>query len=393
MSLHHHVSLFGRKMRGSLYELNFLVNLSMALMSFYLSAFAESIGISGIMLGVLFAFGSGLSIASFTTIKQITERLGIHKALVLASTAYAIGLALVTFATSFSTLLVPFILTTVSSGLIVCFLDMYVTENTMHTHVTGEVRGLYLAASNFAYITGPLAGGFLVDIGGYRSLFFTAAICMVPFLAIIYTRLPNIRSLEKEHHHSVLAALKKIRTTVQLREVFIAQALYRIFAAVSVTYLSIFLNKEVGLVMALVGVVLMVMEIPYVLVEIPLGKLIDGRWSERTPSMVGFFILGVTTFMIPFAQTDSVVFWALLLFVSRIGGAIIEVCLESYFFKHVQGTDQEEVAAFRALYPLTFIIGPIAASILLAVGGFMALFLVLSMVMVYGVFVSYSLEA
>jgi MFS family permease len=135
------------------------------------------------------------------------------------------------------------------------------------------------------------------------------------------------------------------------------------------------------------------MEIPYILIQVPLGKMIDNRWSERTPAMIGFFIMALTTGIIALAtDVTSALFWCILLFVQRIGGAMSEVCLESYFFKHVKVAEQEEVAAFRALYPLTFIVGPLCASTLLLFGGYSAVFFALSMLMAVAVYVSFNLE-
>jgi hypothetical protein len=71
---------------------------------------------------------------------------------------------------------------------------------------------------------------------------------------------------------------------------------------------------------------------------------------------------------------------------------MVEVCLESYFFKHVKTTEQEEVAAFRAIYPGTAVLGALAASLVLTIGSYGLLFTLLSMLMVYGVFVSFHLE-
>ncbi len=388
-----HMSLFGSKMRGTLYELNFLLNVSLALILFYLGTFASSIGIQETSFGYLMAIAALISIPAFMLVHAVTRRLGVRKALGVATILNGVSLVCIAYASSFITLLLPVAGAMIACAFIVCFLDTYVSENTSKGHNTGSVRGIFLAASNVAYIAAPAAAGLFAAAMGYTSLFIIAALGMIPFFILSYWYLPDIKELKEGKTHTVHRAIRKILKTPQLREVFIAQALYRMFAIISAAYIGLYLTGSVGLTVALMSIVLACMEIPYVLVQIPLGKLIDGAWREQTVAMIGFFILAVTTSIIPFAvHISAVLFWALLLFVQRIGGAMVELCLESFFFKHVTVVEQEEVAAFRSIYQITAVVGPALAASLLLLGGYTTVFLFLSMLMVYGVYVSFSLE-
>jgi hypothetical protein len=72
---------------------------------------------------------------------------------------------------------------------------------------------------------------------------------------------------------------------------------------------------------------------------------------------------------------------------------MVELCLESFFFKHVQVVEQEEVAAFRSIYQITAVLGPAIAASLLFLGGYTAVFMCLSVLMVYGIYTSFQLES
>ncbi len=391
---HRHASLFGSRMRGRLYELNFLLNISIALILFYLGTYAVSIGIGETSFGYLMAIAALLSVPAYASVHAVTEVWGVRKALLFAVTLNTVSLFLIAYANSFVTLLIPVAGTFIAAAYIVCFLDAYVSENTSHGHNTGSVRGIFLAASNVAYIAAPAAAGLFAATMGYSSLFFIAGVCMFPFLYIVHRFLPDIRELKEAKRHNTHHAIRKILRTAQLREVFIAQALYRTFAIISAAYIGLYLTGSVGMTVAVMSIVLTCMEIPYVLVQVPLGKLIDGTWHEQTVAMFGFFILALTTTMIPLAVgVTSIVFWALLLFVQRIGGAMVELCLESFFFKHVQVVEQEEVAAFRSIYQITAVLGPAIAASLLFLGSYTAVFMCLSVLMVYGIYTSFQLES
>lgn len=390
---HRHASLFGARMRGTLYELNFLLNVSLALILFYLGTFAASIGISETSFGYLMACAAAFSIPAFACVHAVTERWGVRKSLIASSLLCSLSLLGIAYSYSFVSLLISVALAFISTSFIVCFLDAYVSENTSKGHNTGSVRGFFLAASNIAYIAAPAAAGLFAATMGYTSLFVVAACGMVPFIFLVYRHLPNIRELKEGHTHTAHRAIRKILRTPQLREVFIAQAIYRTFAIISAAYIGLFLTGSVGMAIAFMSIVLACMEIPYVLVQVPLGKLIDGAWREQTVAMIGFFILALTTTIIPLAvEISTPLFWMMLLFVQRIGGAMVELCLESFFFKHVKVVEQEEVAAFRSIYQITAVVGPALAASLLFIGGYTTVFFFLSSLMLYGVYTSFLLE-
>ena len=80
----------------------------------------------------------------------------------------------------------------------------------------------------------------------------------------------------------------------------------------------------------------------------------------------GLLLMAVATLV--FAYTTTSVSWvfALILFATRTGAAAVEVASETYFFKNVSAGDVKLISLFRSARPLTFLIAPLIASVILS---------------------------
>jgi MFS-type transporter involved in bile tolerance (Atg22 family) len=108
------------------------------------------------------------------------------------------------------------------------------------------------------------------------------------------------------------------------------------------------------------------MLIPFILVELPLGKLADKKWGEKELLAIGFIILSITTGALFFFSANNMIIWAGMLFLTRIGAAIAEIMIETYFFKKVDGKDPELLSMFRITRPLSYFLAPLIVTISLA---------------------------
>jgi MFS family permease len=74
---------------------------------------------------------------------------------------------------------------------------------------------------------------------------------------------------------------------------------------------------------------------------------------------------------------------------TRIGAATIDVMSDAYFFKHIKPENEEFVGVYRSALPISFIVGPVVAFIVLTfVPAFNFIYLALGAVMLYGVYLS-----
>jgi hypothetical protein len=78
--------------------------------------------------------------------------------------------------------------------------------------------------------------------------------------------------------------------------------------------------------------------------------------------------------------------------VTRVGSALIESMTETYFFKKVNAEDASVLSIFRMLHSLAYIIGPLSAGILLLFIDIKFLWLILSGIVLLGVWNALALK-
>jgi MFS family permease len=159
-----------------------------------------------------------------------------------------------------------------------------------------------------------------------------------------------------------------------------------------IIYMPIYLHQYLGFSWEKIGLIFTIMLIPFVLVDYPLGRWSD-KIGEKKILAAGFIIISLFTIIIFFIKTESALVWALVLFATRIGAAIVEVMNESYFFKEIRPSDAGLISFFRNMIPLGFIIAPLVAiPLLLFVPSFKYLFFILGIITFAGFFISLRLR-
>jgi len=74
----------------------------------------------------------------------------------------------------------------------------------------------------------------------------------------------------------------------------------------------------------------------------------------------------------------------LVLFVTRIGAATVEVMSDTYFFKKIGEKDANLISVYRSMIPVAYIVGPIVAGAMLSFWGIEYLFYALAFLMLLG---------
>tara|TARA_Y100000031_G_scaffold104660_1_gene115116 strand:- start:54 stop:545 length:492 start_codon:yes stop_codon:yes gene_type:complete len=159
-----------------------------------------------------------------------------------------------------------------------------------------------------------------------------------------------------------------------------------------VIYMPIYLNQHIGFSWPEIGIIFTIMLLPFVLFEYPLGRLADTKIGEKEILIIGFIILIFSTAFIPFMNTTSLIPWAILLFITRVGASFAEITTESYFFKHVDGTDTSTISLFRITRPVSYIVGPLIATIGLFFLNIQYIFLILAVVLLFGLYFSFKIK-
>lgn len=219
--------------------------------------------------------------------------------------------------------------------------------------VSGRVRGLYLTVMNAGLLLAPILSTKTLALAGYPGIFTVLGIgyMLVFIAALIGLRNHRTARLPK------IAFAETIRKVVKRKNVLLIYGVswtLEFFYSIMIVYMPILLLSQ-GFDWEKIGFIFTVMLIPFVLVQYPLGIMADKKWGEKELLFIALVILGVSTVVAGFTRSTDIVFWAGLLFVTRLGAAALEVLRDSYFYKQIGPTDTDIVAFFRSARPIAAI--------------------------------------
>lgn len=268
-------------------------------------------------------------------------------------------------------------------------LDVYL-ENISDDKGTGLIRGIYMTFYNLAWLVSPFAAAYLVTTGSYNLVYAVAGLILIPLLLITIFKLKETKcshcvNLKSSVRLSLINIWKRrIPEADNIRRILVIDFLLNFFYAIMVIYMPLYLHNHIGLSWEEIGLAFTVMLVPFVLFELPLGKIADKWLGEKEILVGGIIIITITTAACAYLTAPSWVLWAGLLFVTRTGASTIEIMKETYLFKKISGQDTGVVALSRINVPLSYLVGPVFVSLILMYCDFRYIFLGLSLVMLIG---------
>jgi sugar phosphate permease len=161
---------------------------------------------------------------------------------------------------------------------------------------------------------------------------------------------------------------------------------------VMVVFTPIYLIKHIGLSWAEFGMVMFICQLAYVIMEYPIGIVADRLIGEKEMMAFGLMLLAISTAGISFVDVKGVFIWSLVMFITRIGAAFVEVTTEVHFFKRTQSSDAQIISFFRITRPLSYVVGATVASLSLLYLPFNLLFIVIAFLMIPAMFVTLDIE-
>ncbi len=377
--------------KSVLYILNFLLGMHIALIVYFNASFLESKGISDEYLGSLFIIGSIMGMVVYYILPKLLTKLGVYK-LVLYSTIIEILLFIgIGHITIIPIVLLLFSLSLATYIPISYGLDILLEAYTTNESDTGNGRSSFLTMINFAYVISPFIAGVVLSLSGFPILYTLAAIILIPFVIIFKINFNKYKSV-KYNTVPIFPTLKLIYANANLFNIFIIQFLIRFFFAWMVVYTPIYLIKDIGFSLADTGLIFSIILIPFILLEIPLGRYVDKLYGEKEFLIFGFLIMAISSYILSFITSADLALWILILFITRIGAAIIEIMNEIYFFKQVDNSNADTISIFRMLSPLAYIVGPALGSIFLFFIPMQLLFGIMGIILLLGVFISIKLK-
>ncbi|MES2470789.1 MAG: MFS transporter [Patescibacteria group bacterium] len=267
-------------------------------------------------------------------------------------------------------------------SLIGFIVDILVESCSTHSN-TGRMWGFYYTAFNFGWILGPLIGSSLISNGNdYQYIYIAAAGILVPLVYIIHKNFKNFHDV-RYSSLSFKDTWTRIIANKDLRKIFVINVFLNTFYAWMIIYTPPYLHKTLGFSWDDIGLMFTVMLTPFILLEIPLGRLADRKWGEKELMIGGFVIMALSTAALAFIPQHSLVWWAFMLFMTRVGAATAELMIETYFFKHIRQKDANMLSMFRVTRPLSTFIAPLIMTTALMFVSHQLSFVVLGVLLVF----------
>jgi len=306
---------------------------------------------------------------------------------------FLFALSLFFFSTADSALggFMSIILFTISFNLVFIKLDLFIEKFTKNSS-TGRIRTIYLTCYNLGWVAAPSMSSRLIELYGYNFVYWIAGLIIIPAFLIFILTNKKLKSSLRYEREPILKTIKKMWKNRNLRGIFFIALILQLFYTTAVVYVPIYLRQNLGMSWETLGPIFSFMLLPFVLFEIPAGILADKFFGEKEILMSGLAIMVVSLILFSSIGVATPLVWALVLFFSRIGAALIEAMRESYFFKLVSAKDIGLINLFRLTGPIAYIIGPGIAILVTSFLPINFLFLVMSAFAFFGIAITASLR-
>lgn len=374
----------------TIYIATFLAAFHVFMMTYIHSSFLSQF-ISEKSVGILFAIGSLSSIAAFIVIPIILSRFGNYLTLIVLTIIEIFILLGLAFVKEASIILPLFVAHWVVFQMMFLNMDVFFESSQKKETDTGSKRGVVMTIINSSLIVSILIVGFILKDNEFWRVYLTSVGILIPFLILILFKFREFKDPVYENF-KFINTIKRVRKNKAIKNIFTAQLFLKFFYSWMVVYMPIYLHDHIGFDWPTISIIFTIMLLPFILFEIPAGKAADKWWGEKELLSIGFVVMALFTIAIPFISIPSFILWAVILFFTRIGASMVEITTESYFFKHVQGDDADIISFFRMTRPFAYIAGPIAAIIALQFLPFQYIFLVLGIIMLFGLKYSFALK-
>ncbi len=341
------------------------IYLSMLLLSFhvvfvvYASSSYLSTWFSNRSISLLYATASLGTIILLFTLPFIISRFGNQRLMIFAICFELMALIGMAVGSGLDkiTIAILFIAHNILVNLLFYNLDIFLEEKS-NNEATGETRGIFLTASNIAFVITPTLSGLIIGFGGYPPVYVISAAFLLPLFAIVISQFENHKP---KKGRNPLKMIKAFAGRANLRNIFIASFFLNFFYAWMTIYTPLYLSTILGFEWGTIGIIFSIMLLPFLLFELPLGKIADRYLGEKEIMATGFIILSLSTILLTFLP-KSFFLWALFLFITRIGASAVEIMVETYFFKQIDSTNTEEIGFFRMSRPFGLLAAPLFAA-------------------------------
>lgn len=341
------------------------------------------------MVSILFTIGSTLSLILVFFCTRIIRKIGLVRLAIIVFVLTILSLYIIGNSQSAGLIIPAFIFYTGFNAIILYCFDLFI-EHYAKRELLGNIRGLYMSLSYLGWIGAPALAGLLTHRYGFGMAYLVAAGMVLIGLCIIL--IAERSYIDHDYDtRSFSKTFTLLRKTPLLRRVITINFILQFFFVWMVIYSPLYLHTILQFDLETIGILFSIMLIPYVIFPYRIGKLAD-RIGERNLIIAGITITAIATMIFALLGAQSALYYGIILFITRIGASITEIATESYFFKQVTDSDTAMIGIFRNMMPFAYIIGPIVGAVLLGFISYSSLFIVLSILLFFGIVYACRLE-
>lgn len=334
-----------------------------------LPLYAESMGASGIWIGLIFAAFPISNIIATPIFSRLSDRGGRKPFLAVGLFSYAvISFGFIWADTIFQLVGVRFI-QGIAGGMILPIALAYIGD----TSPEGE-EGKWMGYANAAFFSGfgvgPLMGGVLAEHLGMGAAFVAmGSLNLLAFFIVLFF-LPGTIHKKLAADHSV--SFWKINTNRTINGLLSFRIAFSLGRGVLITFLPIFATVFLSLSPTHIGTLLAVTILLQALLGIPSGRIAD-RFSRRMLVVIGSVFGFVYLSLIPWANS----FWQLLglTVFGSIGGAISLAAASAMVVEEGRKVGMgSTIALFSMAFSIGLAVGPIMSGAIADLVGVSAVF-------------------
>jgi MFS family permease len=361
---------------------SFLLGFSQALLTYVASDyFRQSIGIDNV--SVFYFIAYSISLILMLNLHKFINKLGKATVFFLFFFLQICFIALLIFAQPSAMGISLLILYIISANLIFVSLDI-ILEAYSEDRVSGRIRGLHLTVYNAGFILGPLLSTRLLSEFGFDGLF---TVAMVIYMGIFIIGLLGLRGGNSKFQQKLTVSdlVKKIFTNRAIMRIYSIAFILDFFYAIMIVYTTLYLLDR-GMSWNQLGIIFTIMLIPFVILQYPIGVLADKKFGEKEMMVAGIIIMGISAGSIFFIETNSVLVWGAVLFMTRVGAAMVEILRDSYFYKIIDGRDMDIISFFRTATSVGYMVATALSALLLVILPVKFVFLLIATVVLAGLY-------
>lgn len=363
----------------------FIFSFNVALTAYINSSFLSDY-FSAQIVGIIFSLASLSTLVILEFSPKILEKIGVRRTTSIFLFTNLLMIAMLATATEGIFIALALVFYIATNNIILYNLDIVVEHFAKQNHV-GEIRGFYLTVTNLAWLLSPFLAGIVVQIFGVPALYAIASLTITPTLLIIFFGIKKFQDV-KYHDRSLFTSFKFIHSHKDISLIIFSYFILQLFYSWVVIYTPLYLIQNLGFKYSDIGIIFTIMLLPFVLLQLPLGKLADKKLGEKELLIFGFIIMACAVFLFGSYKGESLIFVALILFLSRVGAATVEVMSETYFFKYVDDREPFLISLFRTMSPTAYLVGPLIATFIISVAGFLGLYITLGVILIFGAYMA-----